>query len=116
MVQAGAVELMAGVLVPRPGRTGLTCIVGPFCGVSAVFISVPLISGSWFHLISLFQGSGSVFLLLFLLQVQLLLVGCLNLTTVGHLTIRVWPSLSQWEGTSKLLCIFADQVQVPSSH
>lgn len=112
------------MLVSQPGKTGLIYFVGPFCGVSAGFISVPFISGSWFRLISLFQGSGSFFLLPFsLVQVQLLLFGCLDLTTVGHLTIHRWPSLSQLEGTSNLLTYFCrcpfkttDQVQVPSSH
>ena len=97
-MQAGAVELIAGMLVSKTGRTGLFQViyfVGPFCWVSAVFISVPLISGSWFRLTSLFQVSGSFSLLLFsLLQVQLLLFGCLDLTTVGHLITHRWPRLS----------------------
>lgn len=44
MVQSGAVEQVAGMLVSKLGRTGLFQIiyfVGPFCCVSSLFLSVP---------------------------------------------------------------------------
>lgn len=44
MVQAGAVEPVAGMLVSKPGRTGLFQVIyfiEPFCCVSSVFLSVP---------------------------------------------------------------------------
>lgn len=78
-----------------------------FCCLHLLF---PLISGSWFRLTSL---SESFSLLLFsLLQVQMLLFGCLDLTTTGHLTVHGWPSLSRGKAPPSclpcLLCIFAN--------
>lgn len=104
-VQAGAVELIDADVKNGKDRTVPGYLL---CRAFLLFLlssyPIPLISGSWFHLTSLFQVSGSFCLLLSsLLQVQLLLFGCLDPTTVGHLNIHRWPSPSN--GKAPLSCL-----------
>lgn len=66
-MQEGAIELMAGMLMSKTGRIGLVQV---FCFLGSVAFlvpspPVPLISGSWFGLASLFPASGSFSFLLF---------------------------------------------------